>query len=172
MDGLIQDLKRGGLTLRKEGTAEGYLGLDVKHDGNKTILTQTGLTKRIVEALGLSSKFTTPLATPAEQAPLPRNLDGEPATGSFNYPSVIGMLHYLNHTRPDCAFAIHQCARYTFEPKRSHEAAAKRIGRYLKGTMDKGLILDPSDDYSINCYPDSDFAGLWGHEHPQDPHCV
>ena len=38
--------------------------------------------------------------------------------------------------------------------------------------MDKGLILNPRDDYGIDCYPDADFAGLWGHEHPQDPHCA
>ena len=40
--------------------------------------------------------------------------------------------------------------------------------------MDKGLILifDPSDDLMLDCYPDADFAGLWGHEHPQDPHCA
>ena len=38
--------------------------------------------------------------------------------------------------------------------------------------MDKGLILDPSDDLTLDCYPDADFAGLWGHEHPQDPHCA
>ena len=82
------------------------------------------------------------------------------------------MLHYLNHTRPDCAFAIHQCAQYTFELKASHKAAVKRIDRYLKGTMDKGLILDPSDDWTLDCYPDADFAGIWGHDHPQDPHCV
>ncbi|KAL7555172.1 hypothetical protein ACHAWF_018828 [Thalassiosira exigua] len=31
--------------------------------------------------------------------------------------------------------------------------------------MDKGLIIDPIDDLPINCYPDADFAGLWGHEH-------
>ncbi|KAL7516191.1 hypothetical protein ACHAWF_000031, partial [Thalassiosira exigua] len=69
--------------------------------------------------------------------------------------------------RPDCAFAIHQCARYTFvEPKRSREAAVKRIGRYLKDTMIKGLVLDPNDDLTINFYPDADFARLWGHEHP------
>ena len=24
----------------------------------------------------------------------------------------------------------------------------------------------------MNCYPDADFAGLWRHEDPQDPHCV
>ena len=46
----------------------------------------------------------------------------------------------------------------------------KQISRYLKGTMDKGLVLNPRDNYGIDCYPDTDFAGLWGHEHPQDPH--
>ena len=172
IDNLITNLKKDNLALRKEGTAEGYLGLSVSHDGTKTTLSQPGLTKRIVEALGLSSKFSTSCSTPAESAALPRDMDGEPATGIFNYKSVVGMMHYLNHTRPDCAFAIHQCARYTFEPKKSHEVAMKRIGRYLKGTMDKGLILDPSDDLTIDCYPDADFAGLWSHEHPQDPHCV
>ena len=24
----------------------------------------------------------------------------------------------------------------------------------------------------IDCYPDADFAGLWNHESPDDPHCV
>ena len=169
---LIQRLKDDHVNIREEGTAEGYLGLQVERDGRKVTLSQPGLIRRVVEALGLSSKYSTAMSTPAEQAALPRDKDGDLATGTFNYPSVVGMLNYLGHTRPDCAFAIHQCARYTFEPKKIHEVALKRLGRYLKGTMDKGLILDPSDDYVIDCYPDADFAGLWGHEHPQDPHCV
>ncbi|KAL7547639.1 hypothetical protein ACHAWF_010922 [Thalassiosira exigua] len=122
--------------------------------------------------MDLCSKFSTSATTPAEQAALPHDVDGEPATGRFNYASVVRVLHYLNHTRPDCTFAIHQYSRYTFKPKKSHENAVRRIGHYLKGTMDKGLILDPSDDLTIDCYPNGDFAGLWGHEHPQDPHCV
>ncbi|KAL7480099.1 hypothetical protein ACHAW6_005808 [Cyclotella cf. meneghiniana] len=28
----------------------------------------------------------------------------------------------------------------------------------------------PSDDPCIACYPDADFAGLYGHEDSQDPH--
>ena len=177
-DAIIDDFiermqKDEEVILRKEGTAEGFLGVDIKRDGNKTTLTQSGLAKRVVEALGLCSKYSTPCATPAEQAPLPRDLSGQPASGTINYASVVGMLLYLcGHSRPDIAFAVHQCARYTFEPKRSHEAALKRIGRYLKGTLDKGLILDPTDDLSVDCYPDADFAGLWGHEDPQDPHSV
>ena len=172
VDALVKNLQDDKVAIRVEGTAEGYLGLKVERDGNKTTLSQPGLINRVIEALGLHNKYSTAISTPAEQAALPRDPDGDPATEVFNYPSVIGMLHYLNHTRPDCAFAVHQCARYTFEPKKSHEAAVKRIGRYLKGTMDKGLILDPSDDLSLDCYPDADFAGLWGHEHPQDPHCA
>ena len=78
------------------------------------------------------------------------------------------MLLYLSgHTRPDIAFAVSQCARYTFKPTKRHVATLKRIGRYLKGTADKGLILHPSRSLQVDCYPDADFAGLYGHE---DPH--
>ena len=174
IDDLITRMReKEDVILRREGTAEGFLGVDIKRDGDKFILTQPGLTKRIIEALGLSSKYSTALHTPAACAPLARDKDGEPISGTINYASVIGMLLYLaGHSRPDIAFAVHQCARYTFDPKRSHEVALKHIGRYLKGTMDKGLIMSPSDGFSLDCFPDADFAGLYGHEDSQDPHCV
>ncbi len=49
--------------------------------GNKTILSQPGLIKRIIEALSLSRKFSTALSTPAKSAALPCDVDGETATG-------------------------------------------------------------------------------------------
>jgi hypothetical protein len=82
------------------------------------------------------------------------------------------MLLYLGHSRPDISFATHQCARYTHSPKQSHKDALKQIGRYLKGTLTKGLILNPSKTLNIDCYPDADFAGLWTRDNKQDPHCV
>jgi len=30
---------------------------------------------------------------------------------------------------------------------------------YLKGTKDKGIILNPSDKNTIDCYVDADFSG-------------
>ena len=138
-------MKDEDVTLRREGTAEGYLGVNIEPDGNKTIRTQSGLTQRVIKALRLDSSYSTSCSTPAENAALPRDADGVPDTGSFNYATIVGMLLYLTgHSRPDCAFAVHQCARYTFEPKRSHKAAPKRIGQYWKGTKTKGLILEPS----------------------------
>ena len=154
----IQDVK-----LRREGTAEGFLGVDIKRDGNKTVLTQSGLAKCVVEALGLCTKYTNSLSTPAECGALPCDPSGTPYTGPISYSSVVGMLLYLTgHSRPDCSFAVHQCARYTFEPKFSHITALSRISKYIKGTLDKGLILDPSDELSLECCPDADLAGLWG----------
>ena len=73
--------------------------------------------------------------------PLVKDEDGQPCDGSYSYASVIGMMQYLqNHSRPDITYAVSQCARFTHAPKRSHEEALERIGRYLKGTMNEVLM--------------------------------
>ncbi len=110
IDKFIDQMKTEDVKLHKEGTAEDYLGGGIQRDGNTITFTQIGLTKRIIEALGLDSKFTTAEATPAEKAALGKDVDGPPASGQINYASVIGMLLYLGHSRPDIAFATHQCA--------------------------------------------------------------
>ncbi len=68
---------------------------------------QIGLTKHIIDTLGLDSKFSTAVATPAETAAFQRDVDSPPASGQVNYASVIGMLLYLGHSHPDTAFATH-----------------------------------------------------------------
>ena len=99
--------------------------------------------------------------------------DSENALGDFSYSGVVGMLLYLaGHTRPEIAYAINCCARYVFCPKRSHELLLKRIGQYLKATGDHGLVLNPPKELKVNCHPDADFAGMYGHKNSSDPSCV
>ncbi len=98
-------------------------------------MLQEGLTKQILAALGLDSKYTTPLITPADAAALGWDVNGKEASGSINYASVVGMLLYLGHSWPDTSFATHQCTQYTHSPKQTHEDVLKQIGRYLKGTI-------------------------------------
>ena len=99
---------------------------------------------------------------------------GESARGSFSYSSVVGMLLYLSvNTRPEIAYAVNCCARYMCCSINSHETALKRIGRYLKATRDRGLILNPNSDVCrLDCYLDADFSRMYGHELPTDPGCV
>ena len=165
-------MKTEDVALNKEGSADGYLDVNIQHNRCQITFTQVGLTKRSIDALGLDSKHSMAVATPVEKAALGKDIDGPPASGQVNYASVIGMLLYLGHSCPNIAFATHQCACYTFASKQSHKNALKRIGRYLKGTLDKGLILTPSDDLKLYCYPDADFAGLWNRNDKNDPHCL
>ena len=76
------------------------------------------------------------------------------------------------HTRPEISFAVNQCARYTFNPKRTREEALKHIGRYLKGTRTQGVTFTPTKDLKLDCFVDADFAGLYNFEDDQDPTSV
>ena len=134
------------------------------------ILSQPHLTTRIIDALGLSKSRIKD--TPAS-SPLGKCIDDPKSDGLFNYRSVLGMLMYLgNNTRPDCSFAIHQCARFSSDPRIPHEKAVKRIGRYLAGTKDKGLHIQKSPHFAVDCYVDASFAGDWGFIAKDDPSCA
>ena len=144
----IEDVMRklkdeGGLDLEKEDDVAGFLGVSiVRQDDGNILMTQSGLAIKVVEALQISKlprKFT-----PADTTPLVKNEGGEAPESRYNYASVVGMLQYLQgHSRPDITFAVSQVARYTHSPKRLHELALERIGQYLKGTINKGLVLKP-----------------------------
>ena len=80
------------------------------------------------------------------------------------------MLTYLSsNSRPDIAFAVHQCARFTHAPQQLHAKVIKQIVQYLQGMKDKGIILNPTKTPQVDCYVDADFAGLWSVESDQDP---
>jgi hypothetical protein len=79
----------------------------------------------------------------------------------LEYRSITGKLNFLEKsTRPDIAYAVHQCARFTASPKESHASTVKRIARYLLGTRNLDLTYCPLD-HSIHCWADADFVGSW-----------
>ena len=109
--------------------------------------------------------------TPADKVPLDKDLDGDQCCEEWEYRSIVGILLYLaGSTRPDIAYAVHQCARFSHLPKASHEIGVKHIVRYLKGTRDKGLIMKPNAlDLKLDFSADADFAGLFASEDKLDP---
>ena len=85
------------------------------------------------------------------------------------YQRLIGKLIYLAcGTRPDIAFVVGQLSRHNTDPRKGHLRAAKRVIRYLKGTIQMGLVFGrevnshlPRDPppYGLVGYADSNFAG-------------
>jgi hypothetical protein len=161
--------------LEEEGDAAGFLGVQLHCDETTghIHITQEGLIKWIIEALGLDMDQTNAKGTPAECKPLVKDENGKPQQDTFNFASVVGILLYLSgHTRPDLAYSVSQVACFMFNPKHSHEIAIKQIDHYLIGPKDKGMIIKPTSTIDIDAYPDADFAGLYGYEDNNDPVCV
>ncbi len=105
-----------GLDLEQKDDAAEFLSVHFEHNPNTGFLnmTQKGVIKQMFETLGLDVGTANGKFTPAKGKPLAKHVHGEPASGDFNYSSVVGMLLYLaGHTCPDITYAV-DCARYMF----------------------------------------------------------
>ena len=110
--------------------------------------------------------------TPAQAKALVKDTDGKVAHGDFSYNSCVDMMLYFFHSRQDIVCSVNFAACYMFCPRQSHELALKRIGSYLNVLHSKRFIFNPSSNLKIDCYPDSDFAGMYGLKKINDPTCV
>lgn len=167
IDKLIESMT-DDLELTTEGDVTAFLGIQFERDSKAgTIaLTQKGLIDRVLKVTGLQD--CNPDKTPAATEPVGKDIGGLAFQEEWSYFSVVGMLLYLaSNSITEIANAVHQCARFTHDPKQSHGQAVNRICRFLKGTIDKGIVLKPTDDLTVDCFIDADFAGQWNKEDPR-----
>ena len=150
-------------TIDDQGDIGDFLGIQVQKSPDGTIqLTQPQLIDAIIKDLHLQSGSNVKKTPAVPNNPLHKDTDGPDMTPEFHYRSVIGNLNFLEKsTRPDILVSVHQCARFSEQPKRSHAEAVKRIGRYLLATRDKGLIIHLNTRTYFECWVDADFSGNW-----------
>ena len=174
IDQVINDLRSSPqqFTVDDQGDVGDFLGIQIKkRDDGSVHLSQPQLIDSIIKDLHLQPS-SNPKSTPAVTSTLlHKDTDGPDMVPEFHYRSVIGKLNFLEKsTRPDISVSVHQCARFSESPKRSHAEAVKRIGRYLLATRDKGLVIHPNTAWHFDCWVDADFAGNWRQaEAHQDP---
>ena len=171
IDQIIQEMKLAKLDITVEGGLEDFLGINIDRRKDGTIhLTQPHLIDQILKDLRLDDENVTTKDTPASSSKiLRRHTDSEAFDGSFNYRSVIGKLNYLEKgSRSDISYIVHQCARFTTDPKREHAQALRWLGRYLKAMRNRGTILKPAKDKDMEVYVDADFSGNWHAEESWD----
>ena len=56
------------------------------------------------------------------------------------YKQLIGSLMYLTATRPNLMYVVSLMSRFKASPTELHLQATKRVLRYLKGTIDLGIL--------------------------------
>ncbi|GJT63125.1 hypothetical protein Tco_1006658 [Tanacetum coccineum] len=82
-----------------------------------------------------------PVDTPmVEKSKLDEDLEGK-SVDPIHYRGMVGTLMYLTASRPDITFVVCMCARYQAKPTKTHLHAIKRIFKYLRGTVNRGLCM-------------------------------
>ena len=66
---------------------------------------------------------------------------------------------YLFHTRPDICAAVVKLSTKLENPTQGDWKAAKRVLRYLSGTLDKGIVYPKEVELKLWAHSDSDWAG-------------
>ncbi|GKE67544.1 hypothetical protein Tco_1521705 [Tanacetum coccineum] len=72
---------------------------------------------------------------------------------------MIGTLMYLTASRPDLTFVVCMCAWYQAKPTEKHLHVVKRIFKYLRGTVNRGLWYPKDSSIALTAYADADHAG-------------
>ena len=145
-----------------EGNLSDYLGVEIKELPNGCIkLSQPHMIQSVLNDLKFNERTGTKKTPASPAVKLNRDTHGESMKDEWSYRAIIGKMNFIEKsTRPDIAYAVHQCARFSSDPKESHATAVKRIGKYLLATKDEGMILNPKN-HSFDCWVDADFVGNW-----------
>ena len=145
-----------------QGKVHHILGMVVKRDRAKKTLTesQRKFFKGILRKYRMEDFKA--VATPVEPGRKFIKLsEDETPVNVQMYQQIIGSLTYAAiSTRPDIAAAVNMLSKFMTKPGKEHMEGVKRILRYMKGTVDYGLVYCALDNKCIlSGYSDSDWAG-------------
>ncbi|GJZ22503.1 retrovirus-related pol polyprotein from transposon TNT 1-94 [Tanacetum coccineum] len=134
-----------------------FLGLQISQSPRGIFINQSKYALESLKKYGYES--CDPVDTPmVEKSKLDEDKEGN-AVDPSHYRGMIGTLLYLTASRPDLQFAICMCARYQARPTEKHLNAVKRIFRYLKGTVHRGLWYPKDSSFALTAFADADHAG-------------
>ncbi|GKE15550.1 retrovirus-related pol polyprotein from transposon TNT 1-94, partial [Tanacetum coccineum] len=100
-----------------------------------------------------------PVDTPiVEKSKLDEDTQGK-SIDPTHYRGMVGTLMYLTASRPDLTFAVCMCAQYQAKPTEKHLHAVKRIFKYLRGIVNRGLWYPKDSSIALTVYANADHAG-------------
>nr|GEW84407.1 hypothetical protein [Tanacetum cinerariifolium] len=76
-----------------------------------------------------------------------------------HYHGMVGNLTYLIASRPDLTFIVCMCSRYQAKPTKKNLHAVKRICKYLRGTVNRGLWYPKDSSIAPTADADADHVG-------------
>ena len=144
------------------GEVDYILGMSVKRDRKARTLTinQPKYLEGILKRFGMDQ--CKPVSTPLDPGKKFESLsENDSPVDTQRYQMAIGCLTYVTTaTRPDLEVAIGILSKYMSKPGKAHWEGVKRVLRYIKGTINYGLVFNTDGNIPILCgYSDADWGG-------------
>jgi hypothetical protein len=98
-----------------------------------------------------------PSSTPCVSGGKLSKFDGEPLSDPTEYHHIVGAFQYCTLTLLDISCSVNQLCQFLQSPTSVHMMAAKRVLRYLKGTLSFRFYYT-SSSLKLNGYCDSDWV--------------
>ncbi|GJW24936.1 retrovirus-related pol polyprotein from transposon TNT 1-94 [Tanacetum coccineum] len=132
-------------------------GLQISQSPRGIFLNQSKYALESLKKYGMES--CDPVDTPmVEKSKLDEDTLGK-AVDPTHYRGMVGTLMYLTSSRPDLVYVVCMCARYQARPTEKHLHAVKRIFRYLRGTVNRGLWYPKDSAIALTAFADADSRG-------------
>ena len=114
-----------------------FLGMEVKQSHEGVFICQKKYAREILQKFRMEDCKIT--STPMNQKEKFSKDDGAEKFDEGQYRSLIGCLMYLIATRLNIMFTVSLLSRFMHCASEIHFQAAKRIVRYIKGTINYGI---------------------------------
>ena len=132
------------------GEADWFINLSITRDRTRGLLKldQSKYTEQVLHSFGMTKCKSAPTPAPEGQVlsklmcPVTKTEKLEAAL--VPYQSLLGKLLYFRITRPDILQIVSKLASFSSCWGMQHWKAAKYVLRYLRGTMDYGLVFKSS----------------------------
>lgn len=139
------------------GLLQYFLGLEVKQGEDGIFLCQRKYAEDLLKKFHV--KKCEAIRTPMNTNEKLQRDDGTEKADEKLFRSLVGGLNYLTHTRPDIAHSVSVVSRYMHSPTKQHLGAARRILKYVAGSIKLGMLYESVDNFKLIGYSDSDWAG-------------
>lgn len=157
MSGIIEGLSNI-FEVKNLGEVSFCLGLEFKRQDGEISINQRRYISELLERFGMTD--AKPVCTPIETGSSLCKTEGGTSEedAKLPYRELVGALNYLAMaTRPDISFVVSHLGQFNNCFNNAHWTAAKRVLRYLKGTIDLCIRYRPSNE-KLKGYVDAD----WG----------
>lgn len=134
-----------------------FLGIEVEKSDQGYFVSQKRYAKSLLERFGMGESKE--MATPMEPYLKLTKEEGELLKDARRFRQLVGSLIYLTITRPEIAYSVSVISQFMQNPRTHHLEAAKRILRYIKGSIAHGLMYKKGNDFVLRGFTDADWAG-------------